>query len=216
MSARRTFDPVELESNAAYHLLNAVVAPRPIAWISTLAPDGTANLAPHSYPTVASPDPPVVCFTSVGRKDTLRNVESLPEFVYNIGTRSMVERINRTAANFPGDVSEFEWAGLTPIPSERIQVPRVAEAPVQLECRVVAINRILESNNYMILGQVMLIHLAQEIMRGDRVDTAALDPVSRLAGSLYSELGKVFSLERPTWQSLQESAAAPLPKSDSG
>ena len=110
MTGHRDFTPEELGQPATYHLLNAVIAPRPIAWISTVSASGTFNLAPHSYTTVVSQDPPIVSFVSIGRKDSVRN-EATGCFVYNVGSHQMVERINRTLADFPPDVSEFEWAG---------------------------------------------------------------------------------------------------------
>lgn len=211
MSETVSFDPAGMRNGAAYHLLNAIIAPRPISWISTVAPDGVLNLAPHSYTTVASPNPPIVCFVSIGRKDTIRNVEETGEFVYNVGNRDLVERINRTSADFPPEISEFEWAGLTPVASTRVSAPRVAEAPVAMECRLVEVHRVAQTNNHLVLGEVLVFHVAERIMVNGRIDTALLDPVGRLAGSLYAEMGSVFSLERPTWAGLQEAEAEPLP-----
>ncbi len=212
----RSFTPNDLGTGGAYHLLNAVIAPRPISWISTVAPDGTFNLAPHSYTTVVSPDPPIVCFVSVGRKDTLRNVEATGEFVYNVGNNALVERINRTAADFPPDVSEFSWAGLTPVPGSKVRSPRVAEAPVQMECRLETIHQVAETSNFMVLGQVVAFHIAEELFVNDRVDTSLLDPVGRLAGSLYARMGEVFSIDRPTYRGLVQSDARPMPPIDHG
>jgi flavin reductase (DIM6/NTAB) family NADH-FMN oxidoreductase RutF len=206
-------DPVELGHPAAYHLLNAVIAPRPISWISTVSDTGTYNLAPHSYTTVVSSDPPVVAFVSIGRKDSLRNVEATGCFVYNIGNRALVERINRTAADFPPDVSEFEWAGLTALASTKIAAPRVQEAPVQMEATLIGVQRVLETDNFIVMGQVVAFHIDESLFDGDRVQTARLDPVGRLAGSLYAEMGKVFSLERPTYRGLLEAGEQPMERS---
>lgn len=206
-----SFRPEELGPGGAYHLLNSVIGPRPIAWISTVAPDGTFNVAPHSYTTVVSPSPPMVAFVSVGRKDTLRNAEEGGEFVYNIGSRALVERINRTAADFPRSVSEFEWAGLTPVPSELVRPPRVGEAPVAMEATVVDVYRVPGTDNAMVVGQVRLIHLDASLTVGGRVDAARLDPVGRLAGSEYASLGEVFSVERPTYRGLLAEGAGPMP-----
>jgi len=197
-----SFRPEDLGPGGAYHFLNSVIGPRPIAWVSTVAPDGTFNVAPHSYTTVVSPSPPMVAFVSVGRKDTLRNAEASGEFVYNIGGGALVERINRSAADFPRNVSEFEWAGLTPVPSERVAPPRVGEAPVAMEATVVDIYQVKGTENFMVIGQVRLIHLDPSITVDGRVDAALLDPVGRLAGSEYARLGEVFSLERPTYRGL--------------
>ena len=206
-----TVRPEQLGPGGAYHLLNSVIGPRPIAWVSTVGPDGTFNVAPHSYTTVVSPSPPMVAFVSVGRKDTLRNAEESGEFVYNIGSGALIERINRSAADFPRSVSEFEWAGLTPVPSELVKPPRVGEAPVAMEATVVDIYQVGRTENYMVIGQVRLIHLDESIMANGRVDATLLDPVGRLAGSEYARIGKVFSLERPTYRGLIANGEGPLP-----
>ena len=210
MTQVRTFTHEDLPPGQTYHLLNAIIGPRPISWISSVAPDGTFNLAPHSYTTVASQAPPVVLFTSIGRKDTIRNIEADGTFVYNIGNRGLVERINRTAADYPPDVSEFDWAGLTPIASERVRAPRVAEAPVQMECELVSTQRVLETENFLILGRVVQFHIAEWLYVDDRINTARLDPVGRLAGSLYAEMGSIFSLKRPTFRELIDTGAEPM------
>lgn len=216
VSEYRHLDPTELGHPAAYHLLNAVIAPRPISWISTVSARGTYNLAPHSYTTVVSSDPPIVAFVSIGRKDSVRNAEATGCFVYNVGNRALVERINRTAADFPPDVSEFEWAGLTPIASTRIAAPRVAEAPVQMETMLIGIQQVADTNNFIVMGQVVAFHIAEALFKGDRVETARLDPVGRLAGSLYATMGDVFSLERPTFRGLLEAGESPMERSGDG
>ena len=206
-----TFRPDELGPRGAYHFLNSVIAPRPIAWVSTIAPDGTPNLAPHSYTTVVSDDPPIVAFVSIGRKDTLRNVEATGEFVYNIGNQSLVERINRTAADFPPGENEFEWAGVTPLPSELVRPPRVAEAPVQMEAVVTDVYEVRAGKNYIVMGEVKLIHLDPSVRADNgRVDARKLQPVCRLAGSEYASFGDVYSLERPTYAGLLEQGATPM------
>jgi len=205
-----SFRPEDLGPGGAYHFLNSVIGPRPIAWVSTVAPDGTFNVAPHSYTTVVSPSPPMVAFVSVGRKDTLRNAEASGEFVYNVGGAALVERINRSAADFPRSVSEFEWAGLTPVPSELVAPPRVGEAPVAMEATVVDIYQVKGTENYMVVGQVRLIHLDPSITVDGRVDATLLDPVGRLAGSEYARLGAVFCLERPTYRGLIAEGAGPM------
>jgi len=202
--------PEELGPGGAYHFLNSVIGPRPISWISTVAPDGTFNVAPHSYTTVVSPSPPMVAFVSIGRKDTLRNVEESGEFVYNIGNGDLIERINRSAADFPRSVSEFEWAGLTPVPSELVKPPRVGEAPVAMEATVVDIYQVAGTENFMVIGQVRLIHLDESISVDGRVDATRLNPVGRLAGAQYAHIGAVFSLERPTFRGLITAGDGPM------
>lgn len=205
-----SFDPADARGGM-YHLLNAAIAPRPIAWVSTVAANGVHNLAPHSYTTILSPNPPVVGFTSVGRKDTWRNAEATGEFVYHIADGSLVEQVNRTAADFPPDESEFVWAGLTPVPADIVRAPRVKEAPIAFEAKVIGINRILESENALIMGQIVRVHIADWVVRDGRIDPRILKPFGRLAGSGYARMGDYFALGRPTYRDLLESHAAPLP-----
>jgi flavin reductase (DIM6/NTAB) family NADH-FMN oxidoreductase RutF len=205
----RVIDPANTPGNDLYFLLTSVVVPRPISWISTLAADGTMNLAPHSYTTVLAADPPVVCFVSVGQKDSLRNARETGDFVYNLAGLDFLESINLSAANFPPDESEFDWTGLASCPSDHVKSPRVADAPVSMEAQVVGIQQILDSKNYLVMGRVVRIHLAERIMTGDRVDPLKLNPVGRLSGSMYSLQGGLVSLKRPTYQSLLDEGAKP-------
>jgi len=204
----RTFDPADAPAGMQ-HLLNGVVAPRPIAWVSTLAPDGTANVAPHSYTTIFNVDPPVVGFVSSGRKDTLTNAEASGEFVYNVGDRALAEEMNLSSADFPPDVSEFDWAAITPVPGDRVRAPRIAEAPVALECRVVDIHPIPGTSSTLVLGEVVRVHVAERIWDGDRIDVAALAPIGRTTGSGYARLGELFSMQRPTHAGLVAAGARP-------
>jgi flavin reductase (DIM6/NTAB) family NADH-FMN oxidoreductase RutF len=202
-------NPAEV-TGGMYHLLNSTIVPRPIAWVSTISTDGIPNLAPHSYTTVLSPDPPIVCFVSVGIKDTLRNVSATGEFVYHIAGDDLGERLNMSAADFPAEISEFEWAGLTPIPSDLVAPPRVEEATVAYETRVFDIQRVGETQNYMIAGEIVRVHLAERILTGTRVDPEKLRPLARLAGSQFARLGEVFSMPRPKYQELRAAGTRPL------
>lgn len=195
---RVTIDPAAFGAGAMYHLLNAVIAPRPVAWVSTLGPDGVPNLAPHSYTTVFSTDPPIVGFVSVGRKDSLTNAEARGEFVLNIAGLELLERLNLTAANFPPEEDEFAWAGLSHVASDLIATPRVGEAPISFETRLAAATPI--GNCHLVLGEVLRVHVARAIWRDGRIDPHALNPVLRLAGSMFAELGPTFNLRRPTYQ----------------
>jgi flavin reductase (DIM6/NTAB) family NADH-FMN oxidoreductase RutF len=187
-----------LSTGDAYHLMNAAIAPRPVAWVSTLAADGVPNLAPHSYTTIFATDPPVVGFVSVGRKDSLNIAEATREFVLNIAGQSLLERLNLTAANFPAGEDEFAWAKLTHVPSDVVAPPRVGEAPVSFETRVHDIVPI--GNCTLVLGEVVRVHVARDVWRDGRIDPELLDPVLRLAGSMFAELGPTFNLRRPTYQ----------------
>jgi flavin reductase (DIM6/NTAB) family NADH-FMN oxidoreductase RutF len=195
---------------SVYQLLNAIVAPRPIAWVSTVAPDGTFNLAPHSYTTILSANPPMLGFVSTGRKDTLNNVERSGEFVYNIAGEWLGERMNRTSADFPANVSEFDWAGLTPEPSSLIKTPRVGEAEVAIENVVRDIYRIPGANSWMVVGEAVAFHIKPNIVRNGRVDTALLRPLGRLAGNDYATFGEVVTIARPTYAGLLEAGSQPM------
>jgi flavin reductase (DIM6/NTAB) family NADH-FMN oxidoreductase RutF len=187
-----------LSSGDLYHLMNAAIAPRPVAWVSTLAADGTPNLAPHSYTTVFSTDPPVVGFVSVGRKDSLNNAEATGEFVLNIAGQALIDQLNLTAANFPPHEDEFAWAGLSRVASDSVAPPRVGEAPVAFETRVAGVVPI--GNCHLVLGQVLRVQVASDIWRDGRIDPRLLDPILRLAGSQFAELGELFELRRPNYQ----------------
>jgi flavin reductase (DIM6/NTAB) family NADH-FMN oxidoreductase RutF len=208
-TTHRIIDPSDTKDRELYFLLTSIVVPRPIAWVSTLAADGTMNLAPHSYTTVLSAEPPVVCFVSVGQKDSLRNARETGDFVYNLAGFDFLESINLSAANFPPDESEFDWTGLASCPSDLVRSPRVADAPVSMEARVVGVHQILDADNYLVMGEVVRIHLAERIMTDDRVDPAKLQPVGRLSGSMYSLQGDLVKLKRPTWQGLLDAGAEP-------
>ena len=198
----QSIDPAALPAGAAYHLLNALVVPRPIAWVSTLSEAGITNLAPHSYFTVLAPDPPTVCFSSGGVKDTLRNVRFTGDFVVNVVSEELAGPMNLTAADFPPAESEFRAAGLTPLASDRVRAPRLAEAPASLECRVVQILEIGNAPNYVVIGEVVRVHVAERAWRDGRVDLAAIRPVGRLSGSGYSYTREFFRLDRPTYAGL--------------
>lgn len=202
-------DPAELPSREVYHLLTGVVVPRPIAWVSTLAPDGTRNLAPHSYFNVISSDPPIVHFTSSGVKDTLRNVRATKEFVVNVVSRELAEAMNLTAADFPPDEDELAWADLETALSKRVAPPRVARAPVALECRVRTI--LSMGNGNMVFGDVVHLHVDDAVWRDGRVDPALLRPLGRLGGSRYTVVSAdtLLRLPRPTWDEVRADRGPP-------
>jgi flavin reductase (DIM6/NTAB) family NADH-FMN oxidoreductase RutF len=205
-----SIEPGALPPGQFYHLLNAAIAPRPVAWISSLSANGTANLAPHSYTTVFALNPPIVGFVSTSLKDSARNIQATGDFVYHIASDALVERLNRTAADFPPDVSEFDWAGLTKLKSDLVNAYRVAEAPVAFECRLVEVIRIGGQESLLVLGEVLRAHLAEEIMTAGRIDPVKLQPLGRLAGSQFSRLGGLFNLSRPTYQGLLTAEQGPM------
>jgi len=192
---RVELDPAALGPFGTYPWLTATVVPRPIAWVSSRSADGVDNLAPHSFFTVASAEPPVVSFTSVGEKDTLRNVRATGEFVVAMATRPLAEAVNRTATDFPGDHSEFDHAGLEREPSLRVRPFRVAGSPVALECRVVGEQSF--GINTVVFGEVVHVAVSRSVLTDDGLpDVRLLDPVARLGRNEWGTLGEVFDLAR--------------------
>jgi flavin reductase (DIM6/NTAB) family NADH-FMN oxidoreductase RutF len=189
-----------LDRDRLYSLLTSLVVPRPIAWVSSLDADGVRNLAPHSYFNVISSDPVIVHFTSSRRrgnlKDSANNVEQTGEFVINLVSRAILERMNMTSLELEPSEDEFAWAGVDAIPSKTVAPPRVAGAPASLECRLIHTLRL--GNGTMLFGEVKWIHIAPGIFDGKRVDIVALDPVARLGGPWYAALGERILLPRPT------------------
>jgi flavin reductase (DIM6/NTAB) family NADH-FMN oxidoreductase RutF len=201
----------DLDARTSYALLTSLVAPRPIAWVSSLSAGGQRNLAPHSFFNVVSSDPPIVHVTSNQRrgqlKDTARNIAGTGEFVVNVVARAQVELANHTSADCPPDTDEWDLAGLAGLPSRRVKPERVAGAPAALECRLV--ETLSLGNGTMFFGEVVWFHVDAAVMDGHRVNVGALDPVARLGGPLYAPLGDIFSLARPDWEQLQAGAPAP-------
>lgn len=197
----REIDPADLSDRKVYELLTMLVVPRPIAWVSTVAPDGTTNVAPHSYFNIVSNAPPVVHITSAGEKDTLRNIRSTGEFVVNIVSRDLLEQMNLTAANFPAQEDEFGWAELARTPSSVVAPPRVARARAALEC---TLRQVLEiGNGRMMFGDVVRIHTAPDLWTDDEIPPERLDAVGRLGGSAYQMLDGVRRLDRPNWEDVR-------------
>jgi flavin reductase (DIM6/NTAB) family NADH-FMN oxidoreductase RutF len=194
---RVDFDPDETDSLAFYRLLSSVVIPRPIAWVSSRSAAGVDNLAPHSFFTVACTDPPVVQFTSVGRKDSLNNVEATREFVVNFAPEPLFEAVNATSIDAPPHVSEFDAAGIGREPSLRVAPPRVAEAPVAIECVLHATLSLGTST--VVMGRVVHMAIAEQAMRDGRPDAELLRPLARLGGRRWATLGEILEIDRPRW-----------------
>ena len=198
--ARRDYDPAAL-GPAAYPLLNSVVVPRPIAWVSTRSADGVDNLAPHSFYTIAGVDPAVVQFTSVGAKDTLRNVLATEQFVVCLSPEQLVEQVNATATDFPPDVSEFDAVGVTREPSARVAPPRVAESPVALECVLAGTKEF--GTCTVVFGRIVHIAIDEAVLRDDRPAIDLLRPMARLGANEWSAIGEVTTRRRLPYAELE-------------
>ncbi len=192
-SGRLGLDPDSVPGGI-YHLLNAVVVPRPIAWVSTRSANGVDNLAPHSYFTISSVIPPVVQFTSVGRKDSLTNVEQTREFTVSLTPEELFEQVNATATDFPPDQSEAEHTGVRLEPSEVVAVPRVADSPVSIECTLHATLTLGDST--LVLGRVVQISVWADAVRDGRPRIEHLRPLARLGGNEWSTIGEVREIRR--------------------
>jgi flavin reductase (DIM6/NTAB) family NADH-FMN oxidoreductase RutF len=185
----------------------ALVVPRPIGWVSTISPSGVVNLAPFSFFNAIAEDPEMVMFCPGGAKadravkDSRANVEATKEFVCNLATWDTREAMNQTSAGLPMETDEFEYSGLTTLPSRLVMPPRVAETPVHLECRywktIDLPSRDPADSYVMILGEVVGVHIDDSLIRDGRVDIAAAKPIARLGYSEYAVVAEAFRMRRP-------------------
>ncbi len=207
------YDPVDLrerkeELGFRYNPIKSLVIPRPIAWVSTLSAAGVGNLAPFSFFNMMAFDPPVLAIGCNGRhadgglKDTLVNVGATGEFVINLVTWALREKMLATAAALPRDVDEMAHVGLEPAPSVRVKPPRIAESPINFECThldtVALPTDFPERQNNLILGVVVGIHIDGAFVKDGLIDVAALKPLSRLGYADYSVVETIFSMGEPS------------------
>ncbi|MBY5943161.1 flavin reductase family protein [Halomonas sp. DP5N14-9] len=194
----------DLDAGLIYRLFSGAIAPRPIAWVSTLSESGHANLAPFSFFNVASVDPPVLAFSPLlngegATKDTIANLKQVGECIVHIGGEALAEALNATSASLPPEGDEFDHAGLTKASLGDLRVPRIQEAPVAFGCRLHDIlhfgDRPLSGN--LVLAEVTVIHADPRVWNGRHVSCDALAPIGRMAGSDYARCTDLFSLERP-------------------
>jgi flavin reductase (DIM6/NTAB) family NADH-FMN oxidoreductase RutF len=201
----RTIDPTQVAPSDIYKLMIGVIVPRPIAFVSTIDAAGIRNLAPFSYFTACGSNPPVVCFCTAVRsgprphKDTLYNVESTGEFVVNIVSEEIAEQMNLCAADVPPEIDEFELSGLTPIASDLVKPPRVAESKVQMECRLHQIVRVSDQpgGGILVLGEVLRYHVLESLLDGYKVDPDRLNAIGRMGGPSYTRTRDRFEMQRP-------------------
>lgn len=197
-------DPAALPPRERYGLMISIIQPRPIAWVSTVDEQGRPNLAPFSFFTGITAQPFTVCFAPVRnrkgeKKDTLLNVEAVRQFTVNVATESVAEAMVRTSAEYPRGVSEFEKAGLTPVPGTKVRPPRVKESPVALECELRDIVTVSEGplGGSLVIGTVVHMHVDDALWKDGRVSHRDLKPVGRLEGSWYARVTDDFEIERP-------------------
>ncbi|WP_166267913.1 flavin reductase family protein [Marinobacter caseinilyticus] len=199
------YEPVQ-GHGLAHDPFNAMVAPRPIGWISSQDQEGVLNLAPYSFFNAFNYHPPIVGFSSVGYKDSVRNIEATGEFCWNLATRPLAQAMNETSAMVAAGVDEFALAGLTPKPSRVISAPHVAESPVAFECRVTQVLQLAGADGqvvdtWMVFGEVVGVHIAQHLLKDGIYDTAAAEPIMRGGGPadyFAVSADQRFQMHRPT------------------
>ena len=194
-----TIDPAAVSHAELHRFMIGVVVPRPIAWVSTLGADGSRNLAPFSFFNAIASKPPLLVVSinerAEGPKDTLRNIRETKDFVINVVDESLHERMVRTSGEWAPEVDEFALTGLTPVASERVKSPRLAEAPVSMEC---VLERVIEfETTALVIGRMVLAHYREELLTEGRVDPLKLRPVGRLGGDGYTVVREVIHLQRP-------------------
>jgi len=196
--------PANLDHRSSHQLQASTVVPRPIAFVSTISEDGTFNLAPFSTFAGISVEPPIVCFSVVWRrdgqkKDTLKNIEFSRDFVINVVNETLAQAMNQTSASYPSSVDEFKEVGLTPVKSDIVKAPRVAESPVNMECKL---RQILEfgkspGGSNLIIGEVVLVHLGDELVIDGQIQMSRLKAIGRLGGDSYCRTTETFEMKRP-------------------
>ena len=199
-------NPADITIREMYKLITGTIVPRAIGWVSTVNAQGQPNLAPFSYFTAVCAKPPTILFCpgvrgrDVSLKDTLKNIHANGDFVVNIVTEALAEAMNITATELPAEVNEFELAGLTAVPSVRVAPPRLAESPVNYECKVAEIVDIGDGgkgSGSVVIGEVMHLHVADEVLQPNfHIDIQALRPIGRLAGPNYAYIRETFEIKR--------------------
>ncbi|WP_260597608.1 flavin reductase family protein [Sphingomonas endolithica] len=200
MSDHHFYEPVN-GHGLAHDPLNAIVAPRPIGWISTLNAAGVRNLAPYSFFNLFNYRPPLIGFSSMGWKDSVANVAATGEFVWNLVTRPLAEAMNASATDLKAD--EFDHAGIDAAPSRLVAPPRVAASPVAFECKLTQLIRLetkegRELDQWLVLGEAVGIHIDPALIEDGIYQTARANPISRGGGPAdYFEVGELFKMGRP-------------------
>jgi flavin reductase (DIM6/NTAB) family NADH-FMN oxidoreductase RutF len=199
------YEPSKRNHGLPFDPFKAIVAPRPIGWISSISLRGEINLAPYSFFNGVSSDPPIVMFSSEGRKDSLTFVEETREFVCNLATWHLRHQVNATAGPFPRGVNEMLQAGLDSLPSMLVKPPRVKESPCALECKWLQTVHVRDidgkaTHRYVVFGQVVGIHIDEEYIKDGLLDTASMRPIARAGYHEYfvSTPDTCFSMRRPT------------------
>ncbi|MGE0341028.1 MAG: flavin reductase family protein [Xanthobacteraceae bacterium] len=196
------YEPTKRNHGLPHDPFKAIVAPRPIGWISSVDKSGNVNLAPYSFFNGVATFPPMVMFSSEGFKDSVANISETMEFVCNLATWDLREAMNRTSQSVAHGVNEFELAALTPVASKLVKPPRVAESPCALECKATDIVRMKGADggprdNYVVFGEVVGIHFDEQYVRNGMLDVTAMKTIARLGYRDYSVVTELFQMTRP-------------------
>lgn len=199
----RTEDPKSEPHGLAHSPITSLVMPRPIGWISSQSVDGVANLAPYSFFNMIDGNPPFVMFSSLGRKDSQKNIEATGEFVVNMAVAALKEAVNASAAPVDPDVDEFELVGLEKASCQNVTVPRVAASPITLECKL---NQVLplvtlggiKGASEVVIGEVVGVHISDQVIVNGKLDPELIQPLSRLGYMDYAIVEEVFEILRPS------------------
>jgi flavin reductase (DIM6/NTAB) family NADH-FMN oxidoreductase RutF len=196
------YDPRSEPHNLAHNPTTSLVVPRPIGWITTISPEGVVNLAPYSFFNLICGRPPFVMFSSSERKHSQQHAESSGEFVFNLATYDLREEMNLTSAVFPDDVSEPEVAGIEMTPSRKVKPPRVARAPIALECIYVQTLHLTQTNgkktdSAVVIGEVVNVHIDDSVIVNRDIDMSRIRPIARLGYMDYSVVDNIFTMLRP-------------------
>jgi flavin reductase (DIM6/NTAB) family NADH-FMN oxidoreductase RutF len=204
-----SFNPAECQPRQIYKLMTGMIVPRPVALVSTISREGIANLAPFSFFSGVGSVPPTVMFCPALRpadsaeagqkKDTLRNVEETGEFVINVVSEAIASSANASSADVPPEVDEFPLSGLTPIPSDAVRPPRVAQSPAQMECKLLQViyTGHEPGSGVIVLGEVVRFHVREDLVDNFRIDPAGLDAVGRMAGNTWVRTRDRVEIVRP-------------------
>lgn len=199
-------NPAGHDPRNIYKMMVGLIVPRPIAFVSSLSPAGVRNLAPFSFFTAISANPPVVCFSPMIRssdglrKDTLCNIEATGEFVVHVVSEEFAAQMNAASAEFPPEVDEFEVSGLTPVPSDVVKPPRVAEAKIAMECKLHQIVHVSPKplGGSLVMGEVLRFHVADHLFNDYKIDPGLLHAIGRMGGPSYVRTTDRFEMPRPT------------------
>jgi flavin reductase (DIM6/NTAB) family NADH-FMN oxidoreductase RutF len=196
--------PANLNKRDSHELLMSAILPRPIAFVSTVGEDGVFNVAPFSCFAPIGMKPALVCLQiswkrDGQKKDTLRNIEFTKDFVVNVVDESMAEAMNQASADYPSNVDEFKEVGLTAVKSDLVKALRVAESPINMECKLLQILQFgeISTGSNVVIGEVVLVHVKDELWADDQIDISKWKPIGRLGGQLYCRMTDRFEMKRP-------------------